>query len=106
MTQADRPPGAPAQTAGFIHAHCTTTAMARQSSGSKKSKSSRPGLYANIQAKRHRIARGSGEKMRKPGSEGAPSEKAFEQSAKTAKPRNKSTRHHRSRRARSRHRKG
>lgn len=43
------------------------------------------GLYANIQAKRKRIAAGSGEKMRKPGSKGAPTNKAFKQAAKTAK---------------------
>ena len=45
----------------------------------------KPGLYANIWAKRKRIAEGSGEKMRKPGSKGAPTAKAFRQSAKTAK---------------------
>jgi hypothetical protein len=45
----------------------------------------RPGLYANIHAKRRRIAEGSGEKMRKPGSKGAPTAKAFKQAAKTAK---------------------
>jgi hypothetical protein len=45
----------------------------------------RPGLYANIHAKRKRIAGGSGEKMRKAGSEGAPTAKAFRESAKTAK---------------------
>jgi hypothetical protein len=43
------------------------------------------GLYANIHAKRSRIAAGSGEKMRKVGSKGAPTAKAFKQSAKTAK---------------------
>jgi len=43
------------------------------------------GLYANIHAKRKRIKAGSGEKMRKPGSKGAPTAKAFKQSAKTAK---------------------
>tara|TARA_R100001440_G_scaffold60470_2_gene80298 strand:+ start:178 stop:336 length:159 start_codon:yes stop_codon:yes gene_type:complete len=43
------------------------------------------GLYANIHAKRKRISAGSGEKMRKPGSKGAPTAKAFRQSAKTAK---------------------
>jgi hypothetical protein len=43
------------------------------------------GLYANIHAKRKRIAEGSGEKMRKPGTKGAPTSKAFKQSAKTAK---------------------
>ena len=43
------------------------------------------GLYANINAKRKRIAEGSGEKMRKPGSKGSPTADAFVQSAKTAK---------------------
>jgi hypothetical protein len=43
------------------------------------------GLYANIHAKRKRIAEGAGEKMRKPGTKGAPTAKAFKQSAKTAK---------------------
>ena len=43
------------------------------------------GLYSNIRAKRKRIAAGSGEKMRKPGSKGAPTAKAFKRSAKTAK---------------------
>jgi len=42
------------------------------------------GLYANIQAKRARIAGGSGEKMRKPGTKGAPTTKAFKSAAKTA----------------------
>jgi len=46
----------------------------------------KPGLYSNINAKRKRIESGSGEKMRKPGAEGAPTAKAFKQSAKTAKP--------------------
>ena len=45
----------------------------------------KPGLYSNINAKRARIAAGSGEKMRKPGSKGAPTAKAFLESAKTAK---------------------
>jgi len=43
------------------------------------------GLYANIHAKRKRIAKGSGEKMRKVGAAGAPTTKAFKQSALTAK---------------------
>ena len=43
------------------------------------------GLYANIHAKQERIKAGSGEKMRKVGSKGAPTEKAFKQAAKTAK---------------------
>ena len=47
----------------------------------------KPGLYANIHAKRERIKAGSGEKMRKPGAKGAPSEKAFRDSAKTARKR-------------------
>ena len=45
------------------------------------------GLYANIHAKRERLKAGSGETMRKPGTEGAPTAKAFKESAKTAKPR-------------------
>ncbi len=45
----------------------------------------KPGLYANIAAKKARIKAGSGEKMRKPGTKGAPSAMAFKQSAKTAK---------------------
>ena len=43
------------------------------------------GLYANIHAKKKRIAAGSKEKMRKPGSKGAPTAQAFINSAKTAK---------------------
>lgn len=43
------------------------------------------GLYANINAKQERIKAGSGEKMRAPGSKGAPTEAAFKQSAKTVK---------------------
>jgi hypothetical protein len=43
------------------------------------------GLYSNIHAKRERIKAGSGEKMRKPGTPGAPTKKDFKESAKTAK---------------------
>ena len=43
------------------------------------------GLYSNIHAKRKRIAAGSGERMRKPGTRGAPTAKAFQQAAQTAK---------------------
>jgi hypothetical protein len=43
------------------------------------------GLYANIWAKRKRIKEGSGEKMRQPGTKGAPTAKAFKQAKKTAK---------------------
>ena len=49
-------------------------------------KKKRPGLYENIHRKRARIKAGSGEKMRKPGSKGAPTAKNFRDSAKTAKP--------------------
>lgn len=45
----------------------------------------KPGLYANIQAKRERIAAGSNERMRQPGDKGAPTAAAFKESAKTAK---------------------
>lgn len=56
--------------------------MARQIStgGKRKAKTKRPGLWANIHAKRKRIAAGSGEKMRKPGSKGAPTAKALKDS--------------------------
>lgn len=50
--------------------------------GAKKS-----GLYANIHAKRNRIKSGSGERMRTPGTKGAPTNAAFKRSAKTAKKR-------------------
>ena len=51
------------------------------------------GLYANIHAKKKRIAAGSNEKMRKPGAKGAPTKQAFVNSAKTAKkPKKKKTR--------------
>ena len=50
-------------------------------------KKKKPGLYANINAKRKRIAAGSGEKMRKAGSKGAPSAADFRAAAKTAKKR-------------------
>ena len=46
----------------------------------------KPGLYANIHAKRERIAKGSGEKMAKKGADGRPSAQDFKDAAKTAKP--------------------
>lgn len=46
---------------------------------------SKPGLYSNIRKKRARIAAGSGEKMRKPGTKGAPTAEAFKKAAKTVK---------------------
>lgn len=48
------------------------------------------GLYDNINAKRKRIEKGSGEKMRKPGAKGAPTDDAFRKAAKTAMRKNKS----------------
>lgn len=45
----------------------------------------KPGLYANIHAKQERIKNGSGEKMRKVGSKGAPTAQDFKDAAKTAK---------------------
>ena len=45
----------------------------------------KPWLYANINAKQKRIANGSGEKMQKPGTKGAPTKADFVKSAKTAK---------------------
>jgi hypothetical protein len=52
-------------------------------------KKKRAGLWANIHAKRKRIKRGSGERMRKPGSKGAPTAQAFKQSAPKKKKRKK-----------------
>jgi len=51
----------------------------------KADKMKEGGLYANIHAKQERIAHGSKEHMRKPGSKGAPTAEAFRESAKTAK---------------------
>jgi hypothetical protein len=45
----------------------------------------KPGLYANIHKKRERIRKGSGEKMRSPGSKGAPTDSAFRKAKKTAR---------------------
>ena len=53
--------------------------------GSANMKTSKPGLYANINAKQDRIKAGSGEKMNKVGSKAAPTAKDFKDSAKTAK---------------------
>ena len=58
----------------------------------KKKKGKRPGLYANIHAKRKRIKAGSGEKMRKPGTKGAPTKANFKRAAKTTKKRRKKRR--------------
>lgn len=64
---------------GKRHARRDNTAFTEYAEGGEV------GLYANIHAKRKRIAAGSGEKMRKPGSPGAPTAKAFKRSALTAK---------------------
>jgi hypothetical protein len=53
--------------------------------GSANMKTSKPGLYSNINAKQDRIKAGSGEKMNKVGSKAAPTAKDFKDSAKTAK---------------------
>lgn len=58
---------------------------ARAGTLGKGKRKANPGLYDNINAKRARIAAGSGERMRRPGSKGAPTQEAFEQSAMTAK---------------------
>jgi cysteine sulfinate desulfinase/cysteine desulfurase-like protein len=50
-------------------------------------KKPKKGLYYNIMKKRERIAGGSGERMRKPGTAGAPTAQAFKDAAKTAKKR-------------------
>lgn len=53
--------------------------------GKESDMAKKQGLYANIHAKRARIAAGSGETMRKPGTKGAPTAADFRKSAKTAK---------------------
>jgi len=57
--------------------------------GSKKGRPKKKGLYANIAAKKKRIAAGSGEKMRKPGEKGVPTAANFKKAAKTAKKKKK-----------------
>jgi hypothetical protein len=59
--------------------------MTKSSNKSSSTVKKNVGLYDRINAKRKRIAAGSGEKMRKPGSPGAPTAKAFKRSAMTAK---------------------
>ena len=68
-----------------VAAEYTASNVKGKSYGKLPEKMAEGGLYANINAKRARIAEGSGEKMRKPGSAGAPTDKAFRDSAKTAK---------------------
>ena len=59
-------------------------AIALSAAGKSRKKAASGGLYENIHKKRQRIKAGSGEKMRKPGSPGAPTDKAFKQAEKTA----------------------
>ena len=66
-------------------AEYTSGNVGKKSYGKLPEAAAKGGLYANIHAKRERIAAGSGEKMRKPGAKGAPTAEAFRESAKTAK---------------------
>jgi hypothetical protein len=59
--------------------------IANYSYGGRIKKAGGGGLYANIHAKKKRIAAGSGETMRKPGTKGAPTAANFKRAAKTAK---------------------
>lgn len=64
----------------------TTTAIRKKVENDQKEiKEEKPGLWANIHAKRERIKNGSGEHMRTPGSKGAPSAQDFKDAAKTSK---------------------
>ena len=65
--------------------HPRDQSIAAALSTARKTKAAGGGLYANIHAKRERIKHGSKERMRKPGSEGAPTAEAFKQSARTAR---------------------
>lgn len=58
---------------------------AKKTPAKKTAAKKKPGLYANIHAKQERIAHGSGEHMREPGSEGAPKEEDFDKAEETAK---------------------
>jgi len=68
-----------------VAAEYTSSNVGKKSYSKLPDKMASGGLYENINAKRERITKGSGEKMRKPGTAGAPTEKAFKESAKTAK---------------------
>jgi hypothetical protein len=65
-------------------------ALKKASTRKEKEMATKPGLYANIHKKQARIEKQKAEgkpveKMRKPGTKGAPTAKAFKESAKTAK---------------------
>lgn len=66
-------------------AEYTSSNVGKKSYGALPDKMASGGLYENINAKRLRIAEGSGERMRRPGAEGAPTAEAFRESAKTVK---------------------
>jgi len=66
-------------------AEYTSSNIGKKSYGKLPDKMAGGGLYENINAKRQRIAEGSGERMRKPGAAGAPTDRAFRESEKTAK---------------------
>jgi Domain of unknown function (DUF6321) len=68
-----------------VAAEYTESNVGKKSYGKLPVHKAEGGLYANIHAKRERIAHGSGERMRKVGSKGAPTAEAFKQAAKTAK---------------------
>lgn len=71
---------------GGMEKYASKAAMAKhEKKESKATEKKEQGLYANIQAKKKRIEAGSGEKMRKPGTKGAPTAQAFKMAAKTAK---------------------
>jgi hypothetical protein len=70
----------------MVHAgHPQNQAIAAALDVARNTKANGGGLYAAIHAKQERIAHGSHERMRKPGSPGAPTAEAFKQSARTAK---------------------
>jgi len=60
------------------------TAIAMKAAGVKPKKMAGGGLYANIAAKKKRIAAGSGEKMKSVGDKGAPKKSDFANATKTA----------------------
>ena len=71
--------------AGKPQKQAVAIAYSVKRSAEKHKDGGKPGLYANIHAKQERIKHGSGEKMRKPGSKGAPTAADFKAAAKTAK---------------------
>jgi len=84
LDEIDNPPG---KFYGYDSVTGTTYRSFAYNTPTRKRNPDTPGLYDNINAKRARIAAGSGERMRRPGTKGAPTEEAFKRSAMTAKPR-------------------